>query len=74
MADLHAVPDTDWVDQAKAKYDQIKAIVMDYPIDEETHDLLAILVHATLAGAPIDELQEIAKICAALVFLPGSSE
>lgn len=67
---MHAVPDTDYVQQAKAKYDQLAAT--NWHEHSSYHvDLLNILVHATLAGAPVEELQEIAKICAAVTFLPG---
>lgn len=66
---LHSVPN--YPADAKAKFEQI-AVYDDWREHSTYHvDLLGILVHATLAGAPYDDLVEIAKICAAVTFLPG---
>ena len=71
---LRSVPDTDWVEQAKAKFEQ-SAVYADWRAHSTYHvDLLNILVHATLDGASRDALFEIATTCAAIVFLPGGSE
>lgn len=70
---LHSVPDTDYVQQAKAKFDQLAAC--DWRGHSTYHvDLLNILVHATLAGADRDDLYEIATVCASVVFLPESTQ
>lgn len=66
---MHAVPDNDYVQQAKAKFDQL-AVVNWREVSTYHVDLLNILVHATLAGADRDDLYEIATVCASVVFLP----
>ena len=77
---MHIVPDQDWVAQAKAKFDQIAAVVAYTDKDDALliihmrYDLLGVLVHATLAGASREDLVEIAKIAAAVVFLPGAAQ
>lgn len=69
-AAVKLVPDTDYVQQAKAKFEQI-AVYDDWRGHSTYHvDLLNILVHATLAGADREDLYEIATVCASVVFLP----
>lgn len=70
MADLHAVPDNDWVQQAKAKHAQIIAAGLTLG-DAHEHDdeLRNILVHAVLAGASYEVLTEVAQVCASTAFI-----
>lgn len=76
---LHSVPDHDWVQQARIEYGRLATNAQAMATGQHhdlsgfilaERDLLNILVHATLNGAPYEDLVEVAKICAAVVFLP----
>lgn len=72
MADLHAVPDNDWVQQAKNKHASILASIENgFPGDAHEHEdeLRNILVHAVLAGASYEVLTEVAQVCASTAFI-----
>lgn len=71
MADLHAVPDNDWVQQAKEKHAQILDASAHFLGDAHEHDdeLRNILVHAVLSGASYEVLTEVAQVCASTAFI-----
>lgn len=71
MADLHAVPDTDWAQLARSLHASVVTNAnTDNEIAHSCEDgLKDLLVQAVLTGAPIDVLREVAQICASTVFI-----